>query len=95
MVAEIATYTLPKVMKIDDCAQLYQFLLGAQGQAVVLDCSEVSRLHGLGVQMIIMAAKLWHAASISFHLEAPSEDFVTGCKTLGLWDFLASDGDAA
>lgn len=88
-------FTLPAAMTIEDCQKLHGDLQAATDYAVTIDCSGVSRLHGLGAQLICMSRKFWLARDIPFKLVNISPRCRENLETLGLTDLCTDDGDAA
>lgn len=79
-------------MKMDDCAQLHDFLSHQMDSAVVLDCAAVTRLGGLAAQLIAMGAQTWAAANQTFSLSNPSIGFRQSLEDLGFSHLLTQEG---
>jgi chemotaxis protein CheX len=62
---------------------LWQELRQLRGAPLALDASEVERLGGLCLQVLLAASAEWRAAGLEFRIEAPSQAFVTALKTMG------------
>lgn len=91
MTTDSTTYALPPVMKLEDCQNLHTFLERSADRSVSLDCSAVTRLGGLGAQMIQMARIAWTANAIELSLVNPSDECVESLNTLGLGDLLKEE----
>ncbi|MCY6382421.1 STAS domain-containing protein [Hoeflea prorocentri] len=65
-------------------APLHQSLLSARGGALVVDASQVDRVGAQCIQLLLSAKKSWGDDDVPFHLEAPSETFLSALALLGV-----------
>ncbi len=93
MTSDNATFELPPVMKLEDCQQLHSFLEQSAELPIVLDCSAVTRLGGLGAQIIQMAHAAWDANDLRVVLADPTPECRESLNTLGLSDLLTEAED--
>lgn len=59
-------------------------ILGAQGEDLVFDGSQVEQLGGLTLELLISVGALWRKSGQSVTLDNPSEQLVDDLKRLGL-----------
>lgn len=90
-----ATYHLPRVTRIEDCHQLYDFLNAAQDLDVQIHCNDVTRLSGLCAQLLTIAAREWAVQGRDFQLCLASQAFREDLSRLGLDDILKIDRASA
>jgi chemotaxis protein CheX len=93
-VDDMATLVLPSVLDLKSVGGLHADLLAVRGRPVTLDASQVSRLGGLGLQVLLAARTTWAEDAQPFAVVNPSEDF---SGALGLFgapglEPVASDG---
>ena len=74
-------------------APLCASLLARRGQAVTLDASQVRRIGGQCLQVLLSARSTWLADGQAFQIIDPSPEFAEGVSLLGCPD-LASPGPA-
>jgi len=84
MTTETATFDFPEVMRFDDCQALDEFLRGARGRDVELNCGQVKRLGGLAAQQIVVAQRTWAADGQDMVLTGFAEGLAPGLAALGL-----------
>jgi len=82
-------YALPETLNLKAAAGLYADLAGARGHDIALDASDVQRLGGQCLQVLLAASQAWRADGLEFCIINPSDAFT---HTLGL--FGATLGDA-
>lgn len=92
MSVECANFTLPPVMKMDDCERLHAFLRDRLDQPVQLDCSSVTRLGGLAAQLIAMGAMTWAKTDNAFIVSDPSPGCRQSLASMGLSQLLTQEG---
>ncbi|WP_419909605.1 STAS domain-containing protein [Hoeflea sp.] len=63
---------------------LHQSLLTARGDALVIDASEVERLGGQSVQLLLSASKSWTDDGVPFEIVNASENFLSALELLGV-----------
>lgn len=83
-----ATFELTATMKIDDCEKLHQFLEGAQGEPIEINCADVTRFGGLAAQLLLMGQKQWATNGHAFTLSNQTDAFERSIRDLGLNDLL-------
>ena len=79
-----ARVPLPEILDVTAAGPLTKSLLALRGSDVEVDASQVRRLGGQCLQVLISAANTWQADSCSLGVVAPSSEFVAGLKLLGL-----------
>ena len=72
---ETGLIVLPKAMSLTAAAPLAARLLGLQGAPLVLDASQVERLGGLCLQVLLSASATWSTAGLAFAIRQPSPAF--------------------
>lgn len=65
-------------------------LLALRGQPVSIDASEVERIGGLCLQVLMSAHKTWSQEDVPFSVGAASSNFEDGMSQLGAASFLSS-----
>lgn len=93
MTADSAIFELPPVMKLEDCQKLFVFLQDAQDTPVTLDCSAVTRLGGMGAQIIQMASDTWAMNDQPFSLENMTTECRDSLTTLGFDTLVTAEGN--
>lgn len=83
----IASVLLPEVLDRAASTRLAHDLLTARGRGVVLDASQVRRLGGLGLQVLMAARRAWAADGQPFRVDTPSPAFVEALSLLGARPF--------
>jgi chemotaxis protein CheX len=90
------TVVLPSVLDLKAAAPLTENLLSLRGNDLVLDGSQVERLGGQCLQVLVSATLSWHAEGMAFEISKPSEAFVDGLAALGVrFDDLCCLGQVA
>ena len=59
--SSLATLMLPKVLDAPAAEPLVEALLALRGQPLLLDAQEVTRVGGLGLQVLLSARSTWEA----------------------------------
>ena len=65
-------------------APLHQSLISARGDALIVDASQVDRVGAQCIQLLLSAKRSWDEDDVPFHIETPSETFVSALTLLGL-----------
>ncbi|MFI5016115.1 MAG: STAS domain-containing protein [Hyphomicrobiales bacterium] len=78
------TLRLPAVLDLTAAAPLTARFLSARGSDLLVDASEVARLGGQCLQVLLAAAKTWDADGAMFEILHPSPDFVEALQHLGI-----------
>ena len=97
---DVATLVLPSVLDLKAVGGLHADLLAVRGRPLTLDASQVSRLGGLGLQVLLAARTTWAEDAQPFAVVNPSEDFTGALDLFGAPDLEpvaseASDPSAA
>jgi chemotaxis protein CheX len=74
---------LPRNLDFAAARPLWQELQQARGAPVAVDASQVERLGGLCLQVLLAASAEWRAAGHEFRIDAASQAFVTALETMG------------
>ena len=78
-----ALVRLPPALDARVAEALTQDILALRGQPVRLDASDVERVGGLGLQVLLSARLTWRSDGLGFALINPSEAFQADCALLG------------
>lgn len=78
------TFQLPAVLDLNASKPLYESLTGMKGNDIVLDASQVERIGGQCLQVLLAARASWQAQNNSVKVENPSEAFETTLHLLGV-----------
>lgn len=78
------TLPLPAVLDLGAAAPLTDRLLAMRGADVTLDASQVARLGGLCLQVLMAAAKTWAADRAKLEISTPSSEFVDALTRFGV-----------
>jgi chemotaxis protein CheX len=84
MVQSATTVPLPAILDLAAAAPLTERLLAARGNDVSIDASEVLRVGGQCLQVLLAAAKTWSADRASFEIARPSAEFVEALQRFGI-----------
>lgn len=76
--------TLAGELDIKAAAPLLAELMAARGAAMALDASQVERVGGQCLQVLLSAAATWAAEGARLTLENPSPAFAEAVRTAGL-----------
>jgi chemotaxis protein CheX len=74
---------LPPVMNLRAAAPLAREMLALRGTPVALDASNVERIGGLCLQVLLSAQMTWRADGVALRLINPSSAFLESAATLG------------
>lgn len=80
----VARLVLPAVVDVKAVGGLHADLLALRGQPLELDASQVSRLGGLGLQVLLAARSTWAHDAVPFAVTTPSEDFAGALALFGV-----------
>jgi chemotaxis protein CheX len=83
----LAAISLPPVLDLQAADPLRAELLSLRGRPLQVDASQVNRLGGLCLQVLMSAKKLWAEDGQSFTLEDPSEVFSEQLSAFGASHF--------
>jgi chemotaxis protein CheX len=83
-----AIIRLAPALGLKDAAPLCCELISHRGQGVVLDASQVSRIGGQCLQVLLSARAAWDLDGAAFSVANPSTDFTDGLALLGAADLL-------
>lgn len=75
--------TLDPVLDLRAAASLKESLLAVRGEDVVLDASEVQRLGGQCLQVLLSAKRTWGVDGRIFTISPQSQSFATSLKLFG------------
>jgi len=78
-----ATVALPPVLDLQAADPLRAELLALRGRPLDLDASQVNRVGGLCLQVLLSARKTWESDGLAFQVEQPSDAFVEQVAALG------------
>jgi len=78
-----SAWILPEDLGTDSAAGLHAALMGLRGEACELNASEVRRLGGLSLQVLMAAAATWSADGQPLRFVDPSPAFQDALRQLG------------
>ena len=78
-----AVMRLPEIIDVEGANQLAADLLARCGQPLTLDASNVRRLGGLGLQVLLAARKTWAAEGVALRVIDPSTVFADALDLFG------------
>jgi chemotaxis protein CheX len=73
--AEPAEVSLPPVLDLQAAEPLRAELMALRGRSLSLDASQVTRLGGLCLQVLMSARKIWIEDGVSLRVNQPSSGF--------------------
>ncbi|MBX9453565.1 MAG: STAS domain-containing protein [Neoaquamicrobium sediminum] len=76
--------TLPNELDIKAAGPLAAELLAARGKDLALNASQIERVGGQCLQVLLSAAATWAADGAELTIEEPSPAFVDAIQTAGL-----------
>ena len=85
MPADTATIALPPALTFEACEDLFAALKQAQGNDLIIDGSNVSRLGGLAAQILATASVAWATNGRSLTLDNETDALRQGLELLALW----------
>jgi chemotaxis protein CheX len=77
------TLTLSDSLDMTAAGPLHKELLGRRGQPVILDASQVRRVGGQCLQVLLSAQATWSADGADFQIVDPSPEFADGLSLMG------------
>ncbi|HEX3920286.1 MAG TPA: STAS domain-containing protein [Caulobacteraceae bacterium] len=81
-----ATFVLPAVVDAASVASLRSGLLELRGSDLAIDASGVTRIGGLGLQVLLAAARAWQGSDLAFQVTSPSQPFTEMLRLTGAAD---------
>lgn len=81
--AERAAVSLPAILDLQAAEPLRAELMALRGRPLSLDASQVTRMGGLCLQVILSARKTWAADGLTLELDQPSDAFIEQLGTFG------------
>lgn len=75
---------LPEALDLVAAKPLALTLLSMRGSDIRVDASQVTRIGGQCLQVLLSAAATWKADHAIFKVVAPSQEFIGGLKLLGV-----------
>lgn len=75
---------LPEILDLKAAAALAGEFLSRRGEEIAIDASQVQRLGGQCLQVLLSAAMTWRADDVPIAFVNPSADFVEGLARLGI-----------
>ena len=82
------TITLPPILDLKAASVLKDEIESHAGAALEIDVSQVERVGGQCLQVLLAAAEAWRAAGLSFELVRPAEAACSDLRLLGATDLL-------
>ena len=82
-----AVVRLPEIIDVEAATQLAGDLLAHGGRPLTLDASDVQRLGGLGLQVLLSARKTWAEDGVALTLIDPSIAFADALELFGATAF--------
>lgn len=73
--SEPAVVSLPAVLDLQAAEPLRAELMALRGRPLTLDASQVTRLGGLCLQVLMSARKMWAEDGLSLTVDQPSSGF--------------------
>lgn len=77
------TLTLGDSLEMTAAGPLHKELLGRRGRPVTLDASQVRRIGGQCLQVLLSAQATWAADGAAFQIVDPSPEFSDGLALMG------------
>jgi chemotaxis protein CheX len=78
------TVVLPNILDLKAAGPLTEKLIPLRGHDLLVDASQVERLGGQCLQVLVSAAATWQADGATADILNPSDGFVEGLATLGM-----------
>ena len=82
------TFKLPAVIDAGSAGEVREALLKLRGANLKLDASDVRRIGGLGLQILLAAGRQWRTDGAKFAIVKPSEAFTDLMRLMGAADQL-------
>ncbi|MFZ5721172.1 MAG: STAS domain-containing protein [Pseudomonadota bacterium] len=86
--------TLGESLDMNAAGPLAKSLLERRGQPVTLDASQVRRIGGQCLQVLLSAQSTWAADGADFQITEPSVEFTDGLALMGAADLCQPDPGA-
>lgn len=83
------TFRLPENLDLTFAAPLRAHLAALLGQPLTIDASNVQRLGGLCMQVLLAAGIAWGQQGDELRVLNPSDTFISSMKQMGIDDFSA------
>ena len=80
------TFALPAVVDAASVASLRTGILERRGADLAIDASGVQRIGGLGLQVLLAAARAWRAEDLAFAITDASPPFTEMLRLTGAAD---------
>jgi chemotaxis protein CheX len=77
------TLTLANSLEMTAAGPLHKELLGRRGRPVTVDASQVRRIGGQCLQVLLSAEATWAADGAAFQIIDPSPEFADGLALMG------------
>lgn len=84
---------LPSVLDLKTAATVHQQFLAARGQPLRVEASQVERIGGLGLQVLLAARAAWAADGHKLVIMNMSKELETGLALLGVKPHSFADGE--
>jgi chemotaxis protein CheX len=81
--SDTATLALVDTLDVNAAGPLTHALLEMRGQSITLDASQVRRIGGQCLQVLLSAQATWAVDGQAFEITTPSSDFTDGLAQLG------------
>jgi chemotaxis protein CheX len=81
--AESAVVSLPAILDLQAAEPLRAELMALRGRPLNMDASQVARMGGLCLQVILAARNTWAADGVAIQLDQPSEAFIEQLGAFG------------
>jgi chemotaxis protein CheX len=79
-----ATLTLPEILDLKAASKLTTDLIALRKHELVIDASQVRRLGGQCLQVLLSARATWDFDGVPLHLADASSCFIEGLQHLGI-----------
>ncbi len=81
---EAVKLSAPPALGLATASALRDELIAARGRPLDLDASQVQRVGGLGLQILLSAAKTWREDGVAFSVSDPSAEFINDLQRMGV-----------
>jgi chemotaxis protein CheX len=78
-----ATVSLPAILDLQAADPLRAELLALRGRPLDIDASQVARMGGLCLQVLLSARRTWEADGLPLRIDQPSEAFIEQMAAFG------------
>ncbi|MGD2131808.1 MAG: STAS domain-containing protein [Maricaulaceae bacterium] len=85
---------LPPILDLNAAKALRDEFTESRGDPLKIDASEVSKLGGLCLQVLLAAQAAWKADGVEFELERPSSAFTEAARLAGASELAPEVGGA-